>query len=191
MDVLPRSPLDLLADSVVGELLADVDPATLRLLATVTGPDPDALRAVVLCALGLGVLAHREPVGRACPAELTEGPAGAALNALRKAFAGGGGPAQAERTSLTDRQRQILALLSDGLTGQAIAHRLRLSPRTVGKHLERIYRRLGTSDRLTAVLRAQHCGLLGSARAAGGYRGLTSGLAPGSTSGHTSAARPR
>jgi len=61
---------------------------------------------------------------------------------------------------LTRRQREVLELLSDGLTAQAIARRLCLSPRTVGKHLERVYRRLGTSDRLMTVIRAQQYGLL-------------------------------
>ncbi|HZN73958.1 MAG TPA: LuxR C-terminal-related transcriptional regulator [Micromonosporaceae bacterium] len=61
---------------------------------------------------------------------------------------------------LTQRQREVLELLSGGLTVQAIARQLYLSPRTVGKHLERIYRRLGTSDRLTTVIRAQRCGIL-------------------------------
>jgi DNA-binding NarL/FixJ family response regulator len=65
---------------------------------------------------------------------------------------------------LTGRQRQVLALLGDGLTVQAIARRLCLSPRTVGKHLERMYRRLGTSDRLSTVLQAQRFGLLGDGR---------------------------
>ncbi|BCJ72028.1 hypothetical protein CS0771_15720 [Catellatospora sp. IY07-71] len=62
--------------------------------------------------------------------------------------------------ALTERQRQVVALLREGLTIQAMARRLGLSPRTVGKHLERVYRRLGTSDRLTTVLRAQQQGLL-------------------------------
>lgn len=62
--------------------------------------------------------------------------------------------------ALTQRQREVLELLGDGLTVQAIAHRLYLSPRTVGKHLERIYRRLGTCDRLTTVICAQRHGLL-------------------------------
>jgi DNA-binding NarL/FixJ family response regulator len=90
----------------------------------------------------------------------------AALRALVQGWvapAGPGKPSVAtapEPTLLTARQRQILALLSEGLTVQAIAHRLYLSPRTVGKHLERLYRRLGTSDRLTTVLQAQRFGLL-------------------------------
>lgn len=66
----------------------------------------------------------------------------------------------ADPPQLTQRQGEVLVLLSGGLTVQAIAHRLYLSPRTVGKHLERIYRRLGTSDRLTTVMRAQQLGLI-------------------------------
>lgn len=75
--------------------------------------------------------------------------------------------------ALTARQRQVVALLREGLTIQAMARRLGLSPRTVGKHLERVYRRLGTTDRLTTVLRAQQQGLLlpgdDEQRARGGY----------------------
>ena len=66
---------------------------------------------------------------------------------------------------LTTRQRQVLALLGDGLKADAIARRLSLSPRTVEKHLERTYRRLGTSDRLSAVLQAKRIGLLDSGEA--------------------------
>lgn len=64
--------------------------------------------------------------------------------------------------TLTPRQQEILELLGDGLTVQAIARRLSLSPRTVGKHLELLYRRLGTSDRLMTVIHAQRHGLIDS-----------------------------
>ncbi|MHA6523058.1 helix-turn-helix transcriptional regulator [Tessaracoccus sp. G1721] len=62
--------------------------------------------------------------------------------------------------SLTPRERVVLQLLADGLTAQAIANRLAVSSRTVHKHLEHLYRKLGASDRLTAVLRAQGRGWL-------------------------------
>jgi DNA-binding NarL/FixJ family response regulator len=61
---------------------------------------------------------------------------------------------------VTGRERAVLTLLVGGLTANAIAHRLGTSPRTVHKHLENLYRKLGASDRLTAVLRAQRLGLL-------------------------------
>jgi DNA-binding CsgD family transcriptional regulator len=52
---------------------------------------------------------------------------------------------------LTERQRQVLRLAAEGLTDAAIGHRLDCSPRTVDKHLEHIYRKLGVSCRTAAI----------------------------------------
>jgi hypothetical protein len=41
-----------------------------------------------------------------------------------------------------------------GRTNRAIAHALEVSPRTVAKHLEHIYRKLGVSSRAAAGYRA-------------------------------------
>jgi DNA-binding NarL/FixJ family response regulator len=51
-------------------------------------------------------------------------------------------------------------LLSEGFTAQAISHRLRISPRTVRKHLQHIYAKSGAQDRLTAVNRAREAELI-------------------------------
>lgn len=56
-------------------------------------------------------------------------------------------------TDLTERETQILQLVADGRTNAAIAHALQVSPRTVAKHLEHIYRKLGVSSRAAAVSR--------------------------------------
>lgn len=64
------------------------------------------------------------------------------------------------RPGLTAREHAVLALMAEGLVTDAIGHRLGVSGRTVAKHQEHIYRKFGTSDRLTAVLRAQSSGLL-------------------------------
>jgi DNA-binding CsgD family transcriptional regulator len=61
---------------------------------------------------------------------------------------------------LTPRERSVLGLLAQGLTAGTIARRLGISPRTVQKHLERCYVKLGVTDRLAAVLRAQALGLV-------------------------------
>ena len=61
---------------------------------------------------------------------------------------------------LTSREMTILTLLSKGLTAEGLARRLNISPRTVGKHLEHIYRKLDVSDRLMAVQSARELGLL-------------------------------
>ena len=54
----------------------------------------------------------------------------------------------------------MLVLVADGLTAAAVARRLVVAERTVHKHLERAYAKLGVSDRVTAVLRAQRLGIL-------------------------------
>jgi DNA-binding CsgD family transcriptional regulator len=61
---------------------------------------------------------------------------------------------------LTPRELSVLALVADGLTAAATARRLLVAERTVHKHLERIYAKLGVSDRVSAVLRAQRLGIL-------------------------------
>jgi len=65
-------------------------------------------------------------------------------------------------TGLTEREFAVLTLLGAGLTADAIARRLHTSPRTVHKHLEHLYRKLGVRDRLMAVQRARDAGLLPS-----------------------------
>lgn len=80
----------------------------------------------------------------------------------------GSGTDLAAAYRLTPRETAVLALLADTLTAPAIARRLRVSVRTVHKHLENIYRKLGTQDRLATVLKAQRSGLLPAARSGRG-----------------------
>jgi DNA-binding CsgD family transcriptional regulator len=61
--------------------------------------------------------------------------------------------------TLTSRERVILRLVAEGCTADTMARRLGISPRTVHKHQEHLYRKLGASDRLSAVLAAQRRGL--------------------------------
>jgi DNA-binding CsgD family transcriptional regulator len=53
---------------------------------------------------------------------------------------------------LSAREEQVLALVAAGLTDAQAARRLGLSPRTVSKHLERVYARLGVPNRAAAVV---------------------------------------
>jgi DNA-binding NarL/FixJ family response regulator len=61
---------------------------------------------------------------------------------------------------LTEREREILELVAEGLTNRAIAQRLGLSPRTVEYHLGQIFQRLGVSSRAAAVKEAMRRGWL-------------------------------
>jgi predicted ATPase/DNA-binding CsgD family transcriptional regulator len=67
-----------------------------------------------------------------------------------------------ERTTgpLSNRELEVLGLVAEGLTDARVAERLHLSPRTVGRHLESIYRKLGVSSRTAAAKRAAELGLL-------------------------------
>ncbi len=72
---------------------------------------------------------------------------------LRLRYAGetsGANPAVSEDNPLellTPRERQIAQLVAEGLTNSEIAHRLSISPGTVGRHLANIYPRLGIHSR--------------------------------------------
>ncbi|WP_297534072.1 response regulator transcription factor [Thalassolituus sp.] len=55
---------------------------------------------------------------------------------------------------LTDRETQVLFWLSRGKTNQEIAQILEMSPRTVNKHLEPVFRKLGVENRTAAVATA-------------------------------------
>jgi DNA-binding NarL/FixJ family response regulator len=60
---------------------------------------------------------------------------------------------------LTDREREVLALVGQGFTNAAIAERLVLSPKTVRNHVSNIFSKLQVADRVQAVLRAKAAGL--------------------------------
>jgi DNA-binding NarL/FixJ family response regulator len=61
---------------------------------------------------------------------------------------------------LTPRERDVLALLSDGYGNRAIAERLGLSEHTVKFHLASIYGKLGASTRTEAVRRGLDLGII-------------------------------
>jgi DNA-binding NarL/FixJ family response regulator len=60
---------------------------------------------------------------------------------------------------LTERERELLALLAQGLTNAAIAERLTLSPKTVRNHVSNIFSKLQVVDRAQAIIRAREAGL--------------------------------
>jgi DNA-binding CsgD family transcriptional regulator len=66
-------------------------------------------------------------------------------------------PAAAEPmpASLTPREGEVMQWLSGGKTDAEIAALLSISPRTVHKHLEHIYEKLGVETRTAAVMRAR------------------------------------
>jgi DNA-binding NarL/FixJ family response regulator len=61
---------------------------------------------------------------------------------------------------LTNRERQVLGLLADGLGNKQIAARLGISTNTVKTHLELLFDKLSVSSRTEAVATAVRRGLL-------------------------------
>jgi LuxR family maltose regulon positive regulatory protein len=61
---------------------------------------------------------------------------------------------------LTNRELEILALLSEGLTNKEIAAQLVVSPGTVTQHTHKIYQKLMVKNRRLAVIEATKLGIL-------------------------------
>ncbi len=62
--------------------------------------------------------------------------------------------------ALSDREREVLALVGAGVANKQIALRLGISPKTVKSHLSHIFRRIGVQDRLQAAMWARRHGLV-------------------------------
>ena len=58
-------------------------------------------------------------------------------------------------SALSDREREVLALVAEGLPNRLIARRLEIAEKTVKTHLTRVFAVLGVSDRTSAALWAQ------------------------------------
>jgi DNA-binding NarL/FixJ family response regulator len=116
-----------------GFLLKDTEPA-------------DLLAAVRVVARGDALLAPS--VTRRLIAEVTGRP-------------GRGSPGgQASLSVLTDREREVLALVATGLTNDEIAADLYLSPLTAKTHVSRILTKLGARDRAQLVVIAYETGVV-------------------------------
>jgi len=72
----------------------------------------------------------------------------------------GGGPAPAELTGLTGREREVLVLVAQGLSNAELAGKLFLSEATVKTHVGRILAKLDLRDRVQAVVYAYENGLV-------------------------------
>ena len=59
---------------------------------------------------------------------------------------------------LSEREREVLGLLVEGLPNKLIARRLGISEKTVKSHLTRVFRAIGVTDRTQAALWAERHG---------------------------------
>jgi DNA-binding NarL/FixJ family response regulator len=91
---------------------------------------------------------------------------------LMNDFAGSGGSRRHEARSrlamLTERERQVLLFVGEGLSNAEIGRRLHMSEATVKTHVSRLLDKLGAANRVQVAILAHDAGLLdGRDRAAG------------------------
>ncbi len=90
-------------------------------------------------------VAHSNPT---CEDRLMHYLPGATPSAVRAAF-----------PALTDREREVLTLLAQGVSNQELADRMGISLKTVRNHVSNILAKLQVTDRDEAVARARAAGL--------------------------------
>jgi DNA-binding NarL/FixJ family response regulator len=138
---------------LVGQLRAEVDTA----VAVYTADADERLVAEAFAAGAAAVILKEAPladVPRALSAILAGGTyVDPALGVLTLTGAG-------SRLELTQREADVLLLLADGHTYEAIGRRLQISPETVRTHLQKASERLNASTRTHAVATAIRLGLI-------------------------------
>jgi DNA-binding NarL/FixJ family response regulator len=114
-----------------GFLTKDVDPAALRdAVRTVAGGHALLTPSVTRRVVDLFASVHRSP------------------------------PDASRLDVLSERERDVLALVAEGLTNHEIGARLHLSPLTAKTHVSRILQKLGARDRAQLVIVAYQTGLV-------------------------------
>jgi DNA-binding NarL/FixJ family response regulator len=108
-------------------------------------PPADLLAAIRVVAAGDALLAPR--VTRRLIEEFARRPEPAAV-------------APAALATLTDREREVLALVARGLSNAEIAERLFVSAATTKTHVSRVLAKLGARDRAQLVMLAYETGLV-------------------------------
>ena len=98
---------------------------------------------------------------------LKDAPSAQLAESIRRVAAGGraidptlAAEAWTERDPLTDRERQVLRLSDEGLSGEAIARQLKLSEGTVRNYLSEAIGKLGAANRTEAARIARQRGWL-------------------------------
>lgn len=71
---------------------------------------------------------------------------------LRRAVEPRVGPHEEDLARLTVREKEVLALVAQGLTNKAIARELGIGPGTVKAHVEKVIAKLGVADRTHAAV---------------------------------------
>jgi DNA-binding NarL/FixJ family response regulator len=106
--------------------------------------------AIALVALLIGAGLARRPPATAQPPVTEAGPPLPVAEAV---------PTAATETSLSQREREVLQRLAEGLSNKEIARALSVSENTVKTHLANLYAKLGVGRRTEALKVARQLGL--------------------------------
>ena len=140
--------------------IRDAAPGTAVLV--VTGTDDDRLMLDLLD-LGIAGFAAKTSSGAVIEAALRLIAAGGRylparlldIAAARAVHDPGGGAGQPIRSTLSERQREVLRLVAQGYSNKEIAQALDLAPETVKTHIARVQTVLGAKNRTDAATRAR------------------------------------
>lgn len=115
--------------------------------------EPRAHRPALAADRAAGELRADATAGRLCPE---------AVDAVLASVGERGDPVAAPPAGLSEREVEVLRLAARGMTNKQTAAELSISPKTVGRHLESIYTKIGASTRAAAALFAMENDLLRS-----------------------------
>ncbi|WP_155058116.1 response regulator transcription factor [Streptomyces blattellae] len=177
LQALLSTPVDVVLMDVRMPKLDGVE-ATRRICA-----EPDAPKVLILTTFDLDEYAFSGLKAGASGFMLKDVPPGELLTAIRSVHSGdavvapsttrrlldrfapmlpsaGKGPEHKELDRLTDREREVMVLVAQGLSNGEIAARLVLSEATIKTHVGRILTKLGLRDRVQVVVLAYETGLV-------------------------------
>ena len=157
--VLDRRLLDLTGEQVLNAV--GRDGLGTRVVMIAAEPDPGLVYSAIENGAA-GYLTHDADAGELCDAVTAVARGGTVLAAQVQAGIAGEIRLRADYDSpfLSDREREILKLVADGLTSPEIGRRIHVSTATVKTHLQHLYEKLGVGERAAAVAQAMRRGLV-------------------------------
>ncbi|WP_407288933.1 response regulator [Streptomyces sp. BP-8] len=146
-----------------------LDPVPQVVMLTTFGDEENVLRALVAGATGF-LLKDEGPeeliravrAAAAGDAVLSPGVTGTVIQRMLSGGAAGGGSAAPDQrlAGLTAREREVLAMLGEGLSNLEIGKRLGIGVGTVKTHVRSILEKTGSDSRVQAALLAHQTGLV-------------------------------
>ena len=157
--VLDRRLVDLTGEQVLNAV--GRDGLGTRVVMIAAEPEPGLVYSAIENGAA-GYLTHDADAGELCDAVTAVARGGIVLAPQVQAGIAGEIRLRADydRPFLSEREREILKLVADGLTAPEIGRRIHVSTATVKTHLQHLYEKLGVGERAAAVAQAMRRGLV-------------------------------